>query len=189
MNESGDLQLSQSATDVGVFVELPGAVVESVRSEVIGPKVSEEPTDDVTTDPAEAPDVVSGQEELPPKESLQSVKESQPSVKESQPSVKESQPSVKESQPGVKESQPDAAKAHDDPEGEVTDIGTKEVCVAERRRILTKIEKSKLLRDEMMRQEPSLSTVASFMSTLCGGPTEQKYGKRRKGRQKPGNRT
>jgi len=136
MNELGDLQLSLSASDVGVFVELPGAVVESVKSEAIGPKVSEEPADDVTTDPAEAPDVVSAQEELP---------------------LKESQPSAKESLQSIKESQPNAAKVHDDPkEGEVTVVGTKEVCVAERRRILTEIEKSKLLRDEMMRQDPLL---------------------------------
>jgi len=173
LNESGDLHLSQSAADVGVFVELPGAIVESVNVGGHDSKIGENLNAVGTTDTSRTTAVASALEGLPPKESQQG-------VSQSQQGVKESQQGVKESQQGVKESQPDAAKAHDDPKkGEVTVVGTKEICVAERCRMLTEIEKSKLLRDELIRQDPSLATVTSFMSTVCSGPTLKNTGKDR----------
>jgi len=59
----------------------------------------------------------------------------------------------------------------DSNEGEAMALGAKGICIVERRCILSEIEKSKSLRDEMIRQDPSLATAASFMSTVCGGPT------------------
>jgi len=58
INESGDLQLSESATDVGVFVELPGAGVESINQEMNIPRSSEDLADVCTTGAPEAPGVV-----------------------------------------------------------------------------------------------------------------------------------
>jgi len=140
-------------------VQLPGAVVESANTGVNEPKIGKNLSASVTTDTSRITDVGPDLEEWPPKES---------------------QPFVEESQPGVNETQSGVVKAHKGPqEGETTVVETKQVVVTERRLILTEIEKSKLLRDELMRQDPSLATVASFLSTVCGRLTEESTGKDR----------
>jgi len=187
LNESGDLHLSQSATDMGVVVELPGAIIEAISVGGREPKTGESlntagAADMSTTDAAVS--VLGG---LPHQESQQCAAgsqqcaaESQQGVAESQQSVADSQQCVQESHRGVKESPTDAARSRDNPdEGEVTVSGVNEICVAERCRIMTEIEKSKLLREELIRQDPSLATVASSMSTVCGGSTVETTGKDR----------
>jgi len=150
LNESGDLQLSQSANNVGVYVELPGAVVAAVNVGLCAQEIVDNLSDVVTTDTSRTPAIAPALEELPLKESPQ----------------------------GVEDSQPDAREGHDgSKERGVSIVGAREIGVVERRRILSEIEKAKLLRDEMIRQDQSLVNVAAFVRTVCGGPTEKEMGK------------
>jgi len=162
LNESGDLQLSQSTTDMGVFVELPGTIVESANASVKEPKIVDEPSIMIITDATITPDVKT---EL----GVQPSKESQPSVAESQSCVSETQSVV--------------VTARKELLGEeIMIVGeTEQLGDTERRRILTEIEKSKLLRDELVRQDPSLASAASLLSAVCGRPTEENIDEKRDG--------
>jgi len=160
LNESGDLQLSQSTTDLGVFVELPGTIVESANATVKESKIGDEPSIIIIAD---ANRITDAETEL----GVQPAKESQPSVAESQSCVSETQSVI--------------VTARKEPRGEEIMIVSEieQIGDTERRRILTEIEKSKLLRDELMRQDPSLASAASLLSAVCGRPTEGNTGEKR----------
>jgi len=86
--------------------------------------------------------------------------------------------------PNSKESEVDSNESGDVQQSQsATDVG---ICIelpggeiepttpTESHRILKEIDGSKLLQEELIRQDPSLASVSSFLSTVCGGGTRDK---------------
>jgi len=65
------------------------------------------------------------------------------------------------------------------PMEERTVIGARKQTPTESQRILEEIDRSKLLQEELIRREPSLASVSSFLSTVCGGGTRDKTVKKK----------
>jgi len=151
-NESGDVMLSQSATHVGVYIELPEGSIDPTipgRPRVkngVG-VIPEEQTEAV---------VMTGIIETPV--------------------VQQMEVEADTESRNVTRDGGSVGKVG----GEDQVIETKIVVgpVAEgsmeRQRILQEIDRSKLLQNELIRRDPSLAFVSSFLSTVCGGGSKDK---------------
>jgi len=137
-NDSGDVLLSQSATDVGVYIELPEGSIDPTT-----------PERTCTGDRLALADV--SQANAP-----------------STPGIVET-PVI-----SVREVEADTRKVTSEINRVADKIIKKRIVVrpgkevtAESQRILKEIDGSKLLQDELMRRDPSLASVSSFLSTVC----------------------
>jgi len=147
-SEAGDVQLSQSATDIGVFVGLPDAGVEMMSTEMSGTKGSQNVANVCAVRVADAQGVA-----MTPAMSTRPVEI-------------------------IAESCEVVIEEHDESMKETEVVEAKNAKDAECKRMLDEIDKSKLIHDELVRQDPSLASVSSFLNIVCGvstgGKTAQK---------------
>jgi len=141
-NDSCDVLLSQSATDVGVYIELPGGLIDTTTPEktCAGDRLSL--TDVRQADAPSTPVMVAT-----------------PVI-----SVREMEADMK-----TRNVMSELTRAADKMIKERIVVGPSKEAVAESQRILKEIDGAKLLQDELMRRDPSLVSASSFLSTVCGG--------------------
>jgi len=143
MDESGSVQLSQSATDVRVHIGLPEGEIELELREA-----TREPDAGITmeaeyTDVPRCPGIVSTPV-LMSSEGVQQTPRTGPSDEETQKT----------------------------PVGTTESFTVQRALVtnpAESQQMLREIRNAQLLHEELMRIDPTLATASSFVSTVCGG--------------------
>jgi len=147
MNDSADIQLSQSTTDVVVQIELAGLGVEAMLQEILAKEevmISDKP---IMT-------------EAPPMPGLIVTPDTSP---------------VKVNRTGDQreESGGEISREKETPsEGKIVRKG--DLTTLELQRILKEIENSKLLREELKEQDLSLASASSFLNVVCGRTSKNK---------------
>jgi len=147
INESTDVQLSQSATDVGVQIELPGLGIEALLQEILAKEdvtASDKPT---TTEAPPTPGLIAT-----------------PDLS----TVKRNKSGVQHDESGCEISGERKAS------GECKIVKKGELTALESQRILEEIESSKVLREELRKQDLSLASASSFLNVVCGGASKSK---------------
>jgi len=141
VNDVEDIQLSQSTTDIGVHIELSDGDVELMPQEVSEADDDGAVRDISMTDAPVVPETVS------------TSMISHLDLKTNE-TVGENTDKITQAEKG-----PSKAKIAGTASGKVT---------TESQRMMDEIDGAKLLQDELIRRDPSLASISSFLNTVCG---------------------
>jgi len=151
-NESGDVLLSQSATDVGVYIELPEGLIDPTTTEGTGAGDRGALANVSQADAPVTPVIV----ETP----VVPMREVEVDMKSRKVASELNRVEDKVIEEGLV-------------------VGSGKDVTTESQRILKEIDGSELLQDELMRRDPSLASVSSFLSTVCEGGSRDKNMKKK----------
>jgi len=151
-NDSCEVLLSQSTTDVDVYIELPEGSIDTTNLERMS-----------TGDRLAVSDVT------------QAVAPYNPGI------IKVSAGPTREVLADTKSANvtSNVNQVADSVIGDGIGVEPSNKIIAESQRILQEIDGSKLLQEELIRRDPSLASVSSFLSTVCGAVSKDKNVKKK----------
>jgi len=147
INDVEDVQLSQSTTDIGVHIELPDGEIELTPQRIVDDGCNGSARDMSMMDAPVVPGIVST------------------------PMMTQIDFEVTKK---VGENAGEINRVEKDSSNEKVACAPCDKGITESQGIMNKIDGAKLLHEELVRREPSLTSISTFLNTVCGGTAREK---------------